>query len=396
MIKSRHQTKHFINGECVSGSIHKRKDTGAFFVVWYDPPTKKQYKVYRYRGEKIFSKRTAFKLLAQMQGDVEKGVFNIENYTGRQTDVIPFIDEWIKAVGPGLAPGTLKTYQSYIRVHIKPFFNANPVPLVEVKLDVLTKLKNDLSVDDVTKLKILYCMHAFLDYAWRAEKIIAIPPFPKRNQYQIQEPEVKFLLSDRQQKVFDAIPEEHRPIFYWMKTTLRRPGEAMALHREDYRPNYEDVDGSIIKAFVIKRAISARKLVNYTKTKKHHTAPCTEEFEPYLEQALKSDTISPYLFTNKTSKYKGKRYSSSVLNRIAHEACKAAGEEPMNAYPLCKHSGFSQLAIEEGYSDADLQVAGGHADIRSVKKYRALAISARKRLLERKKPGQVIPLKKQG
>ena len=370
--------KLFRNGECVSGSVQKRKDTGAFYVAWYDPATEKRYKIYRYRGEKIFSKSTALKLLGQMQGDVEKGVFNIENYTGNQTDVIPFLDEWIDCIALGLSPATLKGYKSYIKCHIKPFFTANPIPLVEVRLDVLTKLLNSMAgKSGAFKLKVMYCMHSALDYAWRAGKIIAVPPFPKRNLYQIQDPEIKWLPSDRQQRVLDAIPNEHKPIFYWLKYHLRRPAEAMALHREDYR-KIDDV-------FIVRRSISARIVIERTKTSQIHYAPCVDAFRPYLNQALKTPIISPFLFTHKRSKLEGKRYSHAVLGNILRTASEAVGEEFIGVYPFLKHSGFTQLAVEENYSDTELQIAGGHADIRSVKKYRALVMSARKRLLERKK-----------
>jgi len=386
MVQSPRHNKRFRNGECMSGSVHKRSDTGAYYVQWYDEKTGRQVKVYRYRGEKIFSKSTAAKLLAQMQGDAERGVFDLANYTGAQTDVIPFLDEWIAAVGPGLAPATLKGYKSYLKCHLKPFFKSNPVPLVEVRLDVLTKLLNAIAgKSGAFKLKVMYCMHAALDFAWRSGKIVAVPPFPKRNLYQIQEPEVKWMPSDRQQKILDAIPEEHKPIFYWLKYHLRRPGEAMALHREDYR-EVDDV-------FIVKRSISARKEIERTKSKQVHIAPCVDAFKPYLRQALRAPIISPFLFTNASSKLPGKRYSHTVLRDILKAACLAVGEGFIGLYQFTKHSGFTQLAVEEGYSDSELQVAGGHADIRSVKKYRALVMSARKRLLERKKGAEVIPMK---
>lgn len=41
--------------------------------------------------------KTAEKLLAQMQGDVENGTFRIEKYTGKGwTDVIPYFETWLE------------------------------------------------------------------------------------------------------------------------------------------------------------------------------------------------------------------------------------------------------------------------------------------------------------
>lgn len=378
----------FINGECMSGKVCQRKDTKAYYVRWWDPVSNKQVKVYRYRGEKMFSRSTANKLLAQMQGAVEKGGFDIANYTGAQTDVIPFLDEWLDAVGPGLAPATLKGYKSYIKCHIKPFFTANPVSLADVRLNVLTLLLNAMGgLSGAFKLKVMYCMHAMLDYAWRCGKITAIPPFPKRNLYQIQDPEIQWMPSERQQNVLEAIPKEHKPIFYWLKYHLRRPAEGMALHREDYRKT-DDL-------FIVRRSVSARKVIERTKTSQIHYAPCVDAFKPYLRQALRGPIISPFLFAHQSSKLPGKRYSHSVLKKILDHALKLCGEPPIKVYAFTKHSGFTQLAVEKGYNDTELQVAGGHADIRSVKKYRALVMSARKRLLEGKpeEQAEVVSIK---
>lgn len=80
----------------MSGSVNQRKDTGAYYVQWYDKKSMKTVKLYRYNGEKMFHKKTANKLLAQMQGAVENGTYVLERYSKRGwTDTVPFIEEWI-------------------------------------------------------------------------------------------------------------------------------------------------------------------------------------------------------------------------------------------------------------------------------------------------------------
>jgi hypothetical protein len=98
-----------------------------------------------------------------------------------------------------------------------------------------------------------------------------------------------------------------------------------------------------------------------------------------------------YLFTNPEARNKHKRYTPDVLKRILNNALEKCGEPPMKVYAFTKYSGFTQLAVEHGLNDAELQLAGGHARIESVRQYRALVMSSRKKLLEGK-PAEVVPI----
>ena len=72
-----------ILGECMKGSVHNYK--GSWFVAWYNPTTRKTVKIYRYKGEKMYHKRTAQKLLSVMQSDVENGTFYLEKYRSQHS-----------------------------------------------------------------------------------------------------------------------------------------------------------------------------------------------------------------------------------------------------------------------------------------------------------------------
>jgi hypothetical protein len=102
-----------------------------------------------------------------------------------------------------------------------------------------------------------------------------MPIFPEEKKYNIIDPIIKWLLEERQIKVIQAIPIEHQPIFWWLKYHLRRPSEAMALHRIDYDKQQD--------AFLIRRTFSNKILVEYTKTKKQHLIPCHSEFKKIMQ-----------------------------------------------------------------------------------------------------------------
>lgn len=298
----------FVGGECMSGSIHRRKDSGSYFVLWYDRKSKKTVKIYRYKGEKIWKKRTALKLLGQMQGAVENGTFVLERYTKEGwTDIVPLLDDWLKNTKKNISPATHKGYKSYVKNHIKPYFEKKPeLMLHDIQLDVLTDFLNQLPLKPKGKMNVMYCLHAFLDYAKRSRRIIAMPSFPKKNAYQFEPNKIKWLPEARQLNILEKIPEIHQPIFYFLKYHLRRPGEAIALKREDFENG----------VFTICRSLSARNVVDKTKTGEIHTIPCHPDFERFIEVEFAKATISEFFFTCPTSRNQGKRYSNEIMNRI--------------------------------------------------------------------------------
>lgn len=239
---------------------------------------------------------------------------------------------------------------------MEPFFKEHPVQLHEIQYDVLRKLLNSIDREWKGKLNAMYCLHNCLTYAWKSRRIPAVPPFPERKLYKIVEPEIQWLPEERQMAVIDKIPDEHKPIFLWLKYHVRRPGEAMALHRADYNPDDD--------TFVIRRGISDRKVYDFTKTRKIHIIPCVDAFKPYLKQLLMKPT--KYLFTCQSSRTEGKRYTDRILNKLWNDACEKAGEV-IPLYSGTKHSSCSQFYNEKGLSLSDIQIITDHDNPASVK-----------------------------
>ena len=358
----------------MKGSIHYRKDRQLWFVQWYHKAEAKRYKIYRYKGDLMYSKKVAQKLLATMQGDSENGVFRIEKFTGLGwTDTIPYLWEWLEVAKGDLSPATFKDYKNSIKNHLVPFFQEHQFQLHEIQYDVLRKLLNSINRSGKGKANVIYCLHACLTYAWRSRRIPEMPPFPEKKHYNLIEPVIKWLPEERQVKVIETIPEEHQPIFWWLKYHLRRPGEAMALHKADYDQDHD--------VFVIRRSISSRKLVERTKTGAIHIIPCHENFKKIMSKMPIS--FSPFFFTCKTSRTEGKRYSDTIMNRLWNMAAKACGED-ISMYAGLKHSSCSQFINEKGLSVSDLQTITDHARLESVKRYAKTEVARKKELLERK------------
>lgn len=328
-----------LGGVCMKGKIGYADHVKRYYVSWYHPLHSKTYKVYHYKGEPLYDRRMAEKLLACMQADVEKGVFRIEQYIKTPSSVVSYLKEWIEIVKPTISPATYKDYKNSIENHLIPFFQVNPVQLHEIQHDTLMSLLNSIKREGKGKLNVMYCLHACLDFAWRSARIPTVPPFPKKKVYNIIETPFVWLPEDRQQRVIEAIPTEHQPIFWFLKYHVRRPAEAMALHKVDF-------DGEI---FVIHRSFSSKQLTDRTKTGEVHITPIVEEFRPYLEiekekQRLLS-LVSPYFFINPMGKMIGNHYTHTVLSKLWNDARAKTGES-IRLYAGTKHSTCSQMVNE--------------------------------------------------
>ena len=356
----------------MSGSVMFRKDRSVWCVNWWDKKQKKKVRIYKYKGEYMYHQKVARKLLSVMQSRVEDKIFRIEEFTGQQpADVIPYMDRWLKDVSPTLKPATIKDYTNSIKNHLEPFFKNHPIQLSEIQYDILIQIMNSIERVGKGKQNVMYCLHACLDYAWRSGRIPQVPPFPKKKQYKIKKNVIQWLPSDRQEKILNAIPPEHQPIFWWCKYHFRRPGEACALHKSDFENNI----------FTIQRTLSNRILTDSTKTGEVHRFECVDDFTPYIKGMPK--ILSPFFFVNPYARKPGKPYSIKTMEDIWKKACIEV-DESITMYAGLKHSSCGQYLNELGGSFSELQEVTDHKRMESVKRYGELQIKRRKELMQRK------------
>ena len=320
-------------------------------------------------------RQMAERLLSLMRADVENGTFRIEKWKGEApSDIIPYLWKWLEEDGGSLSPATHKDYENSIKNHLIPWFTKNPYQIHELQYDVLCRLLNDINRTGKGKKNVIYCLRRCLVHAFKSNRIPVMPLFPEERKYNIVDPIIKWLPEERQIKVIRAIPEMHQPIFWWLKYHLRRPSEAMALHRIDYDKEQD--------AFIIRRTFSAKVLVQYTKTKKIHLIPCHSEFKKIM-QKMPIRIDSQYFFVNPHGKLAGKHYSLACMEDIWHQGCAKAGED-IDMYSGLKHSSCSQYINEKHYSLDQVQMLTDHARRESVKRYASVQLDEKRRLLEGK------------
>ncbi|MFC1819824.1 tyrosine-type recombinase/integrase [Thermodesulfobacteriota bacterium] len=352
-----------------------------YIINWYDTKTKTNIQISKdfKTGDLIYSKERAQKLLSIMQGDAEKGgTFRLERYTREvPTDVIPYLSDWLEAVKGELKPATYRDYNNSIKNHLLPFFEENPVQLHEIQWDVLLKLKNWIPRAGKGKMNVMYCLHACLDHAWRSGKISRIPPFPKKKQYKIKRKKPKTVTREKQIDIIGYIEPDHQPIIAFLMMHFRRPGEACALMKDDYR------NGD----FTIHRTFSDAVLTNTTKTGEIHEISMVDEFKHYYESEIAKQkrigVISPFFFVNPQGKNEGKHYTVNQLRRIWNPAAKKANVK-ITLYQGTKHSSCDIFLNEKGGTIDELQTVTDHARRESVLHYGEIKKRRRKELMERK------------
>jgi len=352
-------------GIVMKGSKWQNKD-GRWVVGYYWQG--RQHKITRYNGEPIWHPKIADKLIAALQRREEEHkaglcVFRIEEFTGKGwTDVNEYFEEWMRdVVEPKRKPATIKGYWSYYRNWIRPFFEAHPVRLHEIQLDTLTKFLNYIRLTGKGKMNVMMALHSMMDYAWRSKRIPELPPFPRREDFNIVEPTIKWLPEERQMSIISAIPEIHRPVFLWLKYHLRRPAEACALKWEDY--------DAINDAFIIRRSVSARRVVESTKTGAVHVCRRHPDFD-----LGRPGPLEEYIFRNPKARKSGGRYTNESLNNHWRKACRKVGEN-IDLYSGLKHSSCSQYINEHGLSIYDIQAITDHKRLDSVRRYAKTELS---------------------
>lgn len=350
----------------MKGSKWQHNKDGRWIVGYYWQG--RQYKISRYNGESIWHPKIADKLIAALQRREEEhkagiAVFRIEEFSGQGwTDVVEYYEQWMRdVIEPKRKPATVKGYWSYFRNWIKPFFQKHPVRLHEIQLDTLTKLLNYIDLSGKGKQNVLMAMHSMMDYAWRSRRIPEMPPFPRREDYNIVEPVIKWLPETRQMAIINAIPEDHRQIFLWLKYHLRRPSEACALKWKDY--------DAINDAWIIRRTISARAEVDSTKTGTIHII---KNHPGFIVGSI--GLLDDYVFKNSTARRPGHRYTNESLNTKWKRACIKVGES-IDLYSGLKHSSCSQYINEHGLSIYDIQAITDHKRLDSVRKYAKVELS---------------------
>lgn len=317
-----HASKHLM-GDCMSGSVHYDKKSKRYFLSIYWEG--KRYKIFKHpvTQEPFWAKQSADKQLAKLRTEIDEGYFSPASwFPNSPLTVRLYTKTWLDSID--VTKKTLRDYTGYCKNYIAPFFKDKDIRTVRYSDIVQFKKWVSSKRSLKTTYNVLAAFKTMLRFAWKAEDIPKLVPFPELS---MSLPEnIEYLTMEQQDKVLAEIPEADRPIFAFMMDNGTRVGEARALMKEDVKDNH----------IIIRWVFSDNDLKPCSKNKRGGLIGLTD----YTKDLLNNLPVnfSEFVFVRKD----GKPYTNKNLNTIWKAACKKTGID-IKLYNAVRHSLGCQL-----------------------------------------------------
>lgn len=367
------------------GNVYQDRKTGHWYIqLSWD---KKPWRFYQFEFKSQWlpftSEGMARQVLSLMREEIKNESFNPKTWRkDSPLGICEFSKVWLNT--SDACRNTKKGYRNAIKHVIeatgqdgqilfgKDFdirkFNHSKLVLLKKHLD--ETLSNDAVYNIMGALKTM------LNSYRKDVPAYILPVFPPMSKTQREDQE--YLTYDEQQKVLQAIPERHRPIFIVMMEYGIRPQEATAL-------KWDCVTETEI---TFKRSHSEYELRETTKTGIIRTETITPKAKDGLSVAKNFPSFKGFVFSHNR---RGSHYDSKILNKIWHNACDAAGIK-IGLYEGVRHSWGCQLMDIPGVTIDMVQDGYKHTSSKTTRRYAHRKRSVIADLIEKR--GQVIQFEK--
>lgn len=313
-------------GGCMRGSVLQDKKTGHWYVqIRWDNITERIF-TYEYR-DKWFpfeSKKHAEKVLSVIQDEIDNDNFNPAAYKRNSPlGLLKYVESWLPLAD--VVNNTRKRYKSYAN-HSVRFFGAEK-DIRQISMKDILHLKLDLEKSEYSKktvYHILNTLKTMLHFALANGDLKNMPAFPKlKNPIKTH---IEYLNLEDQQKIFNEIPERHRPIFELCAEYGLRPQEGRALMKDAITDTH----------IIIMRRYSEYELLEGDKAGNVRPYFRTEKANQILKAAAPS-------FSNLVFTHNGRSaYDEKILNKIWKAACDKVGIS-IKLYNGIRHSRAGQM-----------------------------------------------------
>ena len=180
--------------------------------------------LYRYMdGTVLVHKVLAQKLLRHIEQQIQAGQFNPAEWKGKKFLFEEAVKQWEE--GSTCSEEWLAQRKRIAKQVLKPYFKGRDIRDIK-SMDIggfHKALKQ--TYKDKTIYNIIGELKALLNY--HKDSLTRMPSFPKVSNF--QDAPIKWLSKEDQNRVFQYIPSEHKPIFTFMRYTGCRPNEARGL-----------------------------------------------------------------------------------------------------------------------------------------------------------------------
>jgi len=355
-------------GDCpLCGRFKKPKcKHGVKAIRWFVDFNHEGKKIYRGRdldGKTLKTFQDASALITKARHDIEKGIFNLSRWKSKTKYNFSFnflSDKWYKekaiAESQGrLAPSYVCKIFSYLKTYYLPYFHNQDVRQIFNVKDFVNQLPK-MSLKYMKN--IVDGLHNFFRWCIEEKYINDMPVFPK---IEVPEHLPTIIDFDTQMNIINFIPEEHKPIFYFLFLQGSRISEARAL-------KWDSIEDDKVW---YRRTFSKEKLYERTKTKRiyyHRLFPETKAILPRRGFPL------DFVFTH--GKKLKRHYSRTFLQSLFNKALKSFNEKygaslKIGLYEASKHSAFSQMHNNNTSLEV-LRKWGGHTSTKTTEKYARL------------------------
>jgi len=313
--------------------------------------------------------------LLEITDRIKKKTFNPEDFKKRDIKKIQFnyyAANWLKTcelkLQKGLiAPTTLKLNQYIINKYAIPFFKERDLRDIQKGHinDFYLWLPSALS--PITQRVTLKVLKTLLNNAEDRGDINTVPKFPK---IRISRKHAGWIDQKTQELILEHIsPSHHKPIFTFLIHTGCRPGEARALHIDDFDMNKGEV--------TIHRTFSNNTLMDRTKTKKSRTIPLDEPALKLLS-GIKKTTLGGLFFRSN-----GHFYGINHLNWIWKKTLLKAGLPHIKLKNGTRHSFICQK-LNAGEPIKLVGEYVGHSAVKMTEIYSSVNVESLKVIIRRR------------
>jgi len=336
----------------------------------------------------------AYSLLSHITYEIEHYLFNPSRYLKaeqREFYAEVKLKEYLGSKINLLAPSYRADFERYIN-RAKEFFTTKDVREIR-KIDIInyqSYLSEKLNVGNKTIKNMMDVFKAFMNYLKNdLEVISAVPKFPDID---IDMKPFKWLFPEDQMRLFELVPDGHKPIFAFLMLQGCRPSEARALRCKDVDLKNRTI--TIVATFSGNVYRERRK----GKKSRFFTIPIHDELMSYMVERVKNNLPEAYLFVNPNT---GGYYGENTLRIIWSKVREKAGvDKGLRLYDATRHSVASNL-VNQGVSLSKISKILGHSTVKMSEKYahvhvESLRVDLGKLSLNRQQTvnNNVLPIKK--
>lgn len=315
------------------------------------------------QGKPLDTYDRAFSLLARINYDIEHYTFDPSKYVKAEQESFycsTLLDQYLEYKLNSLAPSYHINFKRHIRL-AKGFFNTKDVREIR-KFDLIIYQRHLQQsfpkISNKTIKNIMDTFKAFLNYLKNdLEVITSVPKFPDID---IDLKPFKWLSQDDQIKLFELVPDKHKPIFAFLMLHGCRPSEARALKCKDV--DLQNLVITISSTFSGSVYREKRK----GKNSRSVTIPLHPELYDYIAHRVKNNLSEAFVFVNPNT---GRPYDRHALYRVWDFVREKAGiDKSLRLYDATRHS-FASNLVNGGATIYKVSKLLGHSSVKMTEKY---------------------------